>query len=130
MIALAHEKGAAGVIEAMLPKLLSDETRERRRAVAERVRGLGSRQSAAAVAAALAALRDRQDANPGLGRIAVPTLVLVGEHDTLTPPLAAAKIAGAVPGSTLVTVPGAGHLSNLESPEAFNAAVRAFLAKA
>ncbi len=126
-IALAREKGAAAVLEGMLPKLLSDETRAKRPEVVRCVRELGSRQSAAGVAAALAALRDRPDANPGLAAVRVPTLVIVGEHDAVTPPTAAAKIAAAVRGGRLVTIPGAGHLSSLENPDAFNAAVRSFL---
>jgi pimeloyl-ACP methyl ester carboxylesterase len=57
----------------------------------------------------------------------VPTLVLVGNDDALTPPARAEALAAAIRGARLVTIPGAGHLSNLEQPEHFNAAVRAFL---
>ena len=59
--------------------------------------------------------------------VSVPILVLVGEFDTVTPPLAAARIAGTVRRSDLAHIPGAGHLSNLENPAAFNSAVIAFL---
>ena len=59
--------------------------------------------------------------------MAVPTLVLVGEFDTVTPLLNAARIAGTVRKSDLAHIPGAGHLSNLENPNAFNAAVLSFL---
>ncbi|HEX4609655.1 MAG TPA: alpha/beta fold hydrolase [Urbifossiella sp.] len=129
MIATARKDGAAAVVGAMVPKLLSDATRESRPDVADGVRTLGERQTADGVAAGLAALRDRPDAGPGLDALAVPTLVLVGEHDAVTPPTLAAAIAGRVYGSELVTIPGAGHLSNLENPEAFNAAVGRFLAE-
>ena len=54
---------------------------------------------------------------------------MVGEHDAVTPPLTAARIAGSVPDAELVHIPSAGHLSNLENPEAFNAALLAFLKK-
>jgi 3-oxoadipate enol-lactonase len=126
-IALAREKGTAAVVETMLPKLLSDETRKLMPDVVETAKTIGNRQSVAAVTMALAALRDRPDSNPGLASITVPTLVIVGEHDAITPPAAASKIANAVPGSKLVTIPGAGHLSNLENPVAFNTTVRSFL---
>jgi pimeloyl-ACP methyl ester carboxylesterase len=129
MIALAEKQGAGAVVEAMLPKLLSDGTRADRPAVADAVKAIGSRQTAAGVAAGVAALRDRPDATPGLDQVAVPTLVLVGEHDAVTPPTLAAAMSGRVYGSDLVTVPNAGHLSNLENPEAFNAAVARFLAE-
>ena len=58
----------------------------------------------------------------------VPTLVLVGADDCITPPAAGQTLADGIPGARLAVLPGAGHLSNLEAPDAFNAAVRAFLA--
>jgi 3-oxoadipate enol-lactonase len=59
--------------------------------------------------------------------ITVPTLVLVGEHDALTPPADAQALAAAIPGARLVVIPAAGHMSPLENPRAVNAALRAFL---
>ena len=79
------------------------------------------------VAGALAGLRDRVDSRPTLPTITVPTLVLVGEHDALTPPADAAAMAAAIPGARLVVVPHAGHLSPLENPRAVNRAMRDFL---
>ena len=127
-IALAKEKGAAGLIDTMLPKMLCDATRETKPDVADSVRRIACRQTTEGVTAALAALRDRPDATPALGNISASTLVLVGEHDTITPPLAAASLGSNIWGSKVVTVPGAAHLSNLENPEAFNVALREFLA--
>src|SRR5436190_3439102 len=100
----------------MLPKLLAEGTRAKRPDVVDTVRTLGAKQTAEGVAAALAALRDRPDAGPGLDGLAAPLLVLVGEHDAITPPTLATAMAGRVYGSELVTVSGAGHLSNLENP--------------
>jgi pimeloyl-ACP methyl ester carboxylesterase len=90
---------------------------------------IARRQSAAGMIGGLKALRDRPDATPGLAKIAVPTLILVGEHDSLTPPIMAEGMARLIPRSRLVVIPGAGHLSNLENPAAFNAAIAEFLAK-
>jgi pimeloyl-ACP methyl ester carboxylesterase len=129
LIALAKDKGMAAVFEQMLPKMLSESTLKSRPEVVEEVRRIAARQSAAGVAAGLAALRDRPDANPGLGNIAVPTLILVGEHDAITTPTVMATMAAKIWGSEVVTIPGAGHLSNLENPVAFNAALIDFLAK-
>ncbi|MBS7700706.1 MULTISPECIES: alpha/beta fold hydrolase [unclassified Chelatococcus] len=64
-----------------------------------------------------------------VGAISVPTLIIVGEHDKLTPPDLSRQINRDIPGSELVVIPGAGHLSNIENPSAFNAAVAAFLAR-
>ncbi|MBN9122814.1 MAG: alpha/beta fold hydrolase [Planctomycetes bacterium] len=127
-IALATEKGSAALFETMLPKVVSASTLADRPGVVERLRTLAARQPAASVVAALVALRDRPDANDGLKSITVPTLVLVGEHDAVTPALSAANLAGQIRGSKLVHIPGAGHLSSAENAEAFNAAVRSFLA--
>lgn len=126
MIALARKDGAAAVVDAMLPKLLSEKATP---AVKDAVRAMGLRQTQEGVTAALAALRDRSDAAPGLDQVSVPTLVIVGEHDAVTPPTLAAAMAGRVYGSELVTIPNAGHLSNLENPEVFNSAVIRFLAE-
>jgi pimeloyl-ACP methyl ester carboxylesterase len=129
MIDLARTQGSAAVVEAMIPKLLSDGTRKNQPAVADAIRAIGARQNLGAVAAALVAMRDRPDAAPGLDQLAAPLLVLVGEHDAVTPPTLAAAMAGRVYGSELVTIPDAGHLSNRENPEAFSGAVLRFLAE-
>jgi pimeloyl-ACP methyl ester carboxylesterase len=126
-IALVNEKGSAALFETMAPKVLSERTHAARPDVVARLRAIAAAQPAASVAAALAALRDRPDGNAGLKAVAVPTLVVVGEFDVVTPALAAANLAAQIRGSTLAHIPGAGHLSNVENPDAFNAAVRAFL---
>jgi pimeloyl-ACP methyl ester carboxylesterase len=69
----------------------------------------------------------RPDSTPTLATISCPTLVIVGAEDTLTPPAESEKLAKAVKGAKLVKVPKAGHLSNIESPEAFIAALTAFV---
>jgi pimeloyl-ACP methyl ester carboxylesterase len=126
-IAFAREHPAADVAEPMIPKLLGDQTRAKRPEVTEEVRRIALAQSPGGIIGALQALRDRPDATPGLGRIAVPTLVLVGSEDVLTPPSQAQAMVAAIRGSRLALISGAGHLANLEQPAAFNAALHAFL---
>jgi pimeloyl-ACP methyl ester carboxylesterase len=89
--------------------------------------GIMQRASARCVADGARGLAQRPDSFPTLPTIDVPTLVIVGEHDVLTPPDDARAIAQAVSGSELVTIEQAGHMSNLENPEAFNTALIAFL---
>jgi pimeloyl-ACP methyl ester carboxylesterase len=72
------------------------------------------------VEAGLAALRDRPDATSVLESIRVPCELVCGELDALTPPDVMEQLARAIPGARLTTLPGAGHLSNLEAPEPFN----------
>jgi pimeloyl-ACP methyl ester carboxylesterase len=69
------------------------------------------------------AAADQRDVLP---RIAVPTLLIWGELDTRSPLGVARQFERAIPETTLVVIPGAGHVSNLERPERFDAAVREF----
>lgn len=73
------------------------------------------------------AIVGRQDFRSLLPGIAVPTLVLCGEEDALTPPAQHAAMAAAIPGAHLTIVPGAGHLPPLEAPLAVTAALRDWL---
>ncbi len=67
------------------------------------------------------------DTRDVLPQIAVPTLVLCGAHDPVTPPAVGTRLIRDIPGAQLVIIPGAGHLGAIEQPERYNAAVRAFL---
>jgi 3-oxoadipate enol-lactonase len=64
---------------------------------------------------------------PDLESVRVPTHIVVGADDTLTPPEVSRAMAARIAGSRLTVIPDAGHLSNLEQPRAFNAAVLGFL---
>lgn len=127
-IELVNTEGPAALIEQMLPKMLSDHTRRQNVTVEGRVRELASSQPPAGVAAALAALRDRPDSVAALKGFNFPVLILVGAHDALTPPSAAAAMAEHLPDVTSETLYWAGHLSNLEAAAPFNGAVRRWLA--
>jgi pimeloyl-ACP methyl ester carboxylesterase len=127
LLQLVHEQGPSAVADEMIPKLLGETTRRMRPAVAEQVRSLVLSSSADAIADAIRALMTRPDSTPLLSAIHVPTLIVVGDEDTLTPPAAAEEMHRAIGGSEMVRIPEAGHLSNLEQPERFNAALAAFL---
>ncbi|MDB4932327.1 MAG: alpha/beta hydrolase fold protein [Myxococcaceae bacterium] len=120
-LGLVRSRGPSALIEKMLPHLLGADAPE---AVRAALRGWAGEQSAGGVSDALLAMRDRGDATPVLATIACPTLLLVGSQDTITPPAEHAAMAAAIAGSRVEVVEGAGHLSNLERPEAFNAALR------
>lgn len=74
------------------------------------------------------AIMARPDSRPLLAGIAIPTLVLVGAEDVLTPPDLAREMAQAIPAARLVEIPGSGHLSSLERPDAVTRALREWLA--
>jgi len=78
------------------------------------------------IVADLRGLRDRPDRTALLPTIAVPTLVVVGEHDAIAPPAEAAAMAAAIRGARCVVVPGCGHMTPIEDPAAFAAALGAF----
>ena len=122
-----REKGTSAIADQLVPTLLSEETLRDRPEVADRVRGLILSNSEAAIATATRALMSRTDATPLLSTIRCPTLILVGEHDELTPPSVSRAMQEAIPGSELAIIPRAGHLSNIEQPEVFNAALARFL---
>jgi 3-oxoadipate enol-lactonase len=126
LIAFAKDHSAADVIDQMMPKMLSEETRSTRPQVVAEVRRIASAQPIGGIISALQALRDRPDARSGLDAIGIPTLVIVGAEDAVTPPAVAKDLAIKVSGS-LEVIPGAGHLSNLEQPEIFSDVVRRFL---
>jgi 3-oxoadipate enol-lactonase len=81
------------------------------------------------IVAALAGMRERPDRRFLLHSISVPTLVVVGEQDRLTPPESARAMSEEMPGSHLVVIPEAGHLTPIERPEDVNEALATFLAQ-
>jgi YbgC/YbaW family acyl-CoA thioester hydrolase len=126
--AQARDKGAGAIAETMLPKMFAPSAATRKPEVVERVRALMAATPVAGIVGALGALRDRPDSTPLLSTLGdLPTLVLVGADDQITPPPRAAAMAAAIPGSRFVTIPGAGHLSTIEEPAATTEALRTFL---
>lgn len=69
----------------------------------------------------------RPDSGPQLTEIRWPTLIVVGDRNVLTPPNLSHNMHSRIRGASLDTIPSAGHLSNLEQPEAFNATLIRFL---
>nr|WP_092528397.1 alpha/beta fold hydrolase [Amycolatopsis arida] len=112
----AEREGVAGwLADAMLPKLLGPDAGPD---VVATAREMVDDQPPAGVAWAQRAMADRPDSTDLLRAATVPALVVVGRHDTLTPPDAARALAGSMPDARFVEIPGAGHLSPLEAPAA------------
>jgi 3-oxoadipate enol-lactonase len=85
--------------------------------------------SALGICGTLLALAARTDTTAALPKIRVPTLILVGDQDTLTPPTAAEAMREKIPQSKMYVIPHAAHMSNLENPQQFNAHLLDFLAR-
>jgi pimeloyl-ACP methyl ester carboxylesterase len=127
MIDLARASGTKAVVDQMLPKLVAPGVLKTRPQIDLQLRQIAESQPAETIVHALAALRDRPDALPGLAKIAVPTLIIVGDGDQVTPPSAAEQMQLAIPGSSLAVIRGAGHMSAVEQPGQVNQAIRRFL---
>jgi pimeloyl-ACP methyl ester carboxylesterase len=125
LIAMAESGGAAAVSQDFAGRLFAEGTAQVvREAVTSRMR----RTQLSGVVAGLAAIRDREDSVELLGALAgIPTLVIVGKEDRITPPADAHQIAAGIPGATLVEIAGAGHLPPVEQPEAVTKAIQGFL---
>jgi 3-oxoadipate enol-lactonase len=124
---LLRAGGSKAFAESLLRTVLAYDTVRARPEIVAKARGMVEACPAAGIGGNLLAMAGRTDTTGSLGRIAVPTLVLVGEKDGLTPPSDAKALASRIPGARLVEIPGAAHLSNLENPDAFNAALVGFL---
>lgn len=110
--------GSAAFVEAFVPRAMWPGAAE---AAIARLTDLASAQSAEAMADATMAIAGRADHVALLPRIAVPTLVIVGEHDQITPPPLSTAMAAAIPDARLVIMGEAGHMTALEHPEEFAA---------
>lgn len=110
--------------ETLLHKLLAESTRRGRPEIVDEVRLIMLETHPETASAALLAMVGRADSRELLGTIDVPTAVIVGEHDAITAVDEARAMADAIPDARLYVIQGAGHLSNLENPEAFDAAAR------
>lgn len=127
MAQLAESQGTGAVADLQLPRLISDYTRQHHPEVEARVRQLIDTATPQGIAAASRGMAVRADSSDLLAQLSCPTLVIVGEEDALTPPSPTRLYAAQIPGAQLVVIPHAGHLSNLEQPQAFIQAIRQFL---
>lgn len=120
-------QGSSAAAEAMLPKLLAQSTATTRPDVVKTLKQTILDTRPDTIAGALRGLATRDDFSSLLPQIAVPTLVLCGAHDAISPPAEMRGLAAAMPNARFVEIPDAGHMSVLEAPVAANAAIREFL---
>jgi pimeloyl-ACP methyl ester carboxylesterase len=126
LMELATAKGTREVQKILLQRLIHPD-RLGEADLVETVLRMADEVGVAAFLRQQEAIIARPDSRPGLGAIACPTLVLVGEQDLQTPPEIAQEIAGRIAGAELAVVPECGHLSTLERPAAVNAALARWL---
>ena len=127
MAELATNAGSDAVANVLLPKLVAPATRKRQPALVDKLREMMESASPRAIVDALMAMASRDDSVPLLREIDVPTLVLVGSEDAIALPADTREWAANIAGSDLAVIAGAGHVSNLEQPDAFDALLLGFL---
>jgi 3-oxoadipate enol-lactonase len=123
-VAVGKAGGMEALVEPTIARWFPPEFVATKAPVLDKVRGMIRTTPYAGFAGCAAALSD-YDLKPGLGAITHPTLLIVGSKDATLPGIK--QINAAVKGSKLVELEGAGHLSNLEQPAQFSAAIREFL---
>lgn len=122
-----EDEGSSVLVRQVLPALTGGTTKQRRPEVAARVQSLVAQAPPAAAAWAQRAMAARPDSFDVLAQVDVPALVVVGDEDVLSPVGDAQAMADALPQGRLLVLEGAGHLSAMEVPEAFNEALGRFL---
>jgi pimeloyl-ACP methyl ester carboxylesterase len=125
---MSAQRGPGAVAEAMLPRLLGQTTRRERPDLVASVRALVESNSAGGIGDAIRALMSRPDSSSTLAGLRFPVHLVVGSEDELTPVPVHEQMRSASQASELTIVDGAGHLSNMEQPAAFNRALEHFLA--
>lgn len=123
-----REEGVGRFADGFLASVLAPGTAERSPGLVAGLRRVILANPPAGLRGHLLAMATRTDTTASLSRIAVPTLVVVGAEDALTPPDGARAMAARIPGARTVEIPGAGHLSSVEAPGAFDRALGEFLA--
>lgn len=121
-----RREGIQPVVESMLPKMLTSAAPQEMK---DRIREIMMSSTKEGVIAALRAMATRPDSTAVLPKIAVPTLIVVGEEDTITPPADAERMSKAIPNATLARIAGAAHLSNYEQAEEVNRRVAELLGR-
>lgn len=122
-----QEKGLSTYIDSFVKSSIAETPHTNQQALIQEVREIAESNTSLGVTSAILALTSRTDTTPELKSISVPTLILHGEFDKVIPVSEAVYMNEKIKDSRLVIIPKAGHLSNLENPEAFNEQLKQFL---
>lgn len=126
LIELSKKGNFKGVTPRLLPMLISEDHLHDEK-ITTVIMDMAQRVGQEAFTRQQTAIMGRMDSRPLLGEIKIPTLIVVGRQDALTPPEHAEEMARAIPGSKLEIVEDSGHLTPLEQPLRVNALLKAFL---
>lgn len=127
IIRVAETQGSTGVANMQIAGLVGKSTRDKRPDIYDAMHRMMAQGYVEGIVGATQAMMARPDSTPTLATIDVPTLVVVGEEDAITPRKDAEALHRGIPGSRLEVLQKAGHLSNVERPAAFNTVMSEFL---
>jgi len=127
LIELARTESADAVANTQIIGAVGAQTRRQRPELVEQLHAMMAEAPVDGIVGALTAMLERPDSTATLGTITVPTLVIGGDEDVITPLKTTRALSEALPGSTFRVITGAGHLSNVEQPTQFNDAIVRFL---
>ena len=122
-------EGVESFVNDFVPKCFHKKTPEKMTEMYSRILGITRHQNSVGVKGSLFAMLSRRDTTQSLSKIKIPTLVLVGRKDALTPPEVMQDLAKKIKKSKFFIVPKAGHMSPLENPEFVNEKISNFLEK-
>lgn len=128
-IRTVKKEGSARFADDFVQLLFARESFTRKPEAVELIRTIIRRTPPLSIAGTLLALASRTDTTGSLGKISLPVLIIVGEHDVITPPASSRSLHERIRKSELHVVPDAGHMTNLENPEFFNEKLLGFLTK-
>lgn len=128
MADITMREGPEPVAWAMMPKLFAATSVEKQPQIVEAVRKVVMSTAPVAIAAGHRGMAARPNLTDALPSIQVPTLVIVGEHDAITPAAEMKSLADALPNATFALISNAGHMAPMENPGEVNSAIRKFLA--
>ncbi len=121
--------GVSAYAANFVKSVFTPESFTKRRDAVEKIERIIQSNSPLGICGALLALASRTDSTEALSKIKVPTLILVGEHDTLTPSSASQEMHNRIPSSQIHLISNAAHLSNLENADEFDKLVLNFLGR-
>ena len=128
LIEVTRAQGSTAIANVLIAGMMGKTTRERQPDTYDAVHRMMAQTKPEAIVGALEAMIERPDSTSLLRTITVPTLIVVGDEDVITPPKMARAMHAGIQGSRLEILADAGHLANLERPAAFNAVLSEFLA--
>ena len=126
-IRAVRTNGVKAFAEGFVKAVFTPQSFESKPGAVDKIRNIIEANAPLGICGTLVALASRTDTTASLSQIKVPTLILVGEQDAITPVAASQSLHDKISGSEMVVIPNAAHMSNLENPEEFNTALLRFL---